>query len=61
MCCFVAGLVANVAGTFAVNVAIFNLSFVPLMLSLLVAALSGGLGGLVASSIARSLERLGIL
>lgn len=61
MCCFVAGLVANVAGTFAVNVAIFNLSFVPLMLSLLVAALSGGLGGLVASSIARSLEKLGIL
>ncbi len=61
VCCFVGGMVANVAGTIAVNWAIFRLPFIPLMLSITVAALSGGLGGLVASSIARNLKRLGIL
>lgn len=61
LCCFVGGMIANVAGTFAVNTAIFRLSFVPLMLSLSVAALSGGVGGLVASSVARNLKKLDIL
>ena len=61
LCCFVGGMVANMAGTFAVNFAIFNLSFTPLMLSIAVAALSGGLGGLVASSVVRNLKKLDIL
>lgn len=61
LCCFVAGMVANMAGTFAVNFAIFNLSLTPLMLSIAVAALSGGLGGLIASRVARGLQKLDIL
>jgi hypothetical protein len=61
VCCFVGGVVANMAGSFAVNVAIFNLPFVPMMLSLCVAALSGGLGGLVAGLVARNINKLGIL
>lgn len=60
-CCFIAGMVANVAGTFAVNFALFNLSFIPLMLSIAVAALSGGLGGLVASRVVRGLQKLDII
>lgn len=61
MCCFVGGMIANVAGTLAVNIAIFQLPLIPLLLSIAVAALSGGLGGLVASSIARNLKKLDIL
>ena len=61
LCCFVAGMVANLAGSFAVNVAIFNLPFVPLMLSLSLAALSGGLGGLVANLLAHRIEQVGIV
>ncbi len=59
--CFFGGVIANVTGSFAVNLAIFNLSFVPLMLSLSTAALSGGLGGLVAYGIAVNVKKLGIL
>ncbi len=61
MCAFLGGVVANMVGSFAVNLAIFNLPFVPLMLSLCAAALSGGLGGLVAYGIAKNLSGLGIL
>jgi len=61
LCCFIGGMVANLTGTFAVNLAIFNLSFTPLILSIAVAALSGGLGGLVASTVARNLKKLDIL
>lgn len=61
LCCFVGGMVANISGTIAVNLAIFRLPLIPLMLSIAVAALSGGLGGLVASSIARNLKKLDIL
>lgn len=60
-CCFVAGMIANMAGTFGVNLAIFNLSLVPLLLSIAAAALSGGLGGLLASSIVKGLEKLDLL
>ncbi len=61
ICCFIGGVVANMAGSFSVNLAIFNLSFVPLMLSLAASALSGGLGGLVAHAIGSNVRRLGIL
>lgn len=60
-CCFAGGVIANLVGSFAVNIAIFNLSFIPLMLSLCVAALSGGLGGAVAHSVAKQIKKLGIL
>jgi len=61
VCCFLGGVVANLTGSFAVNLAIFNLSLVPLLLSLSAAALSGGLGGLVAYAVAAKIRKLGIL
>lgn len=60
-CCFIAGMAANLAGSLAVNVTIFRLPPLPLLLSLTAAALSGGVGGLVANGVARSLERLGLV
>ncbi len=59
--CFAGGVLANITGSFAGNLAIFNLSFIPLMLSLCAAALSGGLGGLVAHAIGSNVRKLGIL
>ncbi|HBC92507.1 MAG TPA: hypothetical protein DCZ10_06275 [Pelotomaculum sp.] len=50
-CAFLAGLLCNIAGTFMVNFVYFRLPVVPLVLSLSAAALSGGLGGLVAFKI----------
>lgn len=61
LCCFVGGMVANMAGSFAVNLTIFNLPLVPVLLALSVAALSGGLGGLVAHVIAQQIHGLEIL
>ncbi len=60
-CCFVGGMLANMAGSFTVNMAIFNLPLVPLLLSLCVSALSGGLGGLVANMVVRNVEKLAII
>lgn len=61
LCCFLGGVVANMAGSFAVNFAIFDLSLIPLLLSLSAAALSGGLGGLIAHAVAKQIRKLGIL
>lgn len=47
-CAFLAGMLANIAGTTMVNFVYFRLPLIPLALSLAVAALSGGLGGLLA-------------
>ncbi len=58
--CFLSGIAANMAGSFAVNLAIFNLSFIPLMVALTASALSGGLGGLIAASLTQQIERLEI-
>ena len=60
LCCFIGGVAANMAGSFAVNLAIFNLSFIPLMLALSAAALSGGLGGLIAYAVAINIRKLGV-
>lgn len=51
MCCFFAGIVANITGSFLVNIVFFRLPLVPLMLSLSCAAISGGLGGIIAHTI----------
>lgn len=47
-CLFISGIVANISGTFLVNIVFFRLPLVPLLLSLSSAALSGGLGGVIA-------------
>lgn len=57
-CAFLAGMLANVAGTAMVNFVYFRLPPIPLALSLSVAALSGGLGGILAFQILQPLWRL---
>jgi hypothetical protein len=59
--CFFACMCANLMGTFLVGVSIFNIPFVPLMLSLCVSALSGGLGGLLAYALIKRVRELNIL
>jgi len=59
--CFLAGIATNVVGTYAVNVALFRLPGLPLMLSLAAAALSGGVGGVLAYGLAQRLARLGLM
>jgi hypothetical protein len=60
VCCFVAGICANIAGSYSVNLLIFRLPTVPLLLSLAVSALSGGLGGWAAYGLAEQVRRLQI-
>ena len=59
--CVFAGLLANVAGTVSVNFLFFSLPWVPLLLSLFVAALSGGLGGAGAWGITKQLKGWGVI
>jgi len=55
-CCFLAGIVANVTGTFIVQAAFFQLPAVPLVLALSSAALSGGGGGILAWSLTKQIN-----
>ncbi len=57
LCAFLAGVAANVTGSALVNVIYFRLPMIPLVLSLAVAALSGGLGGLVAYKILQLVKK----
>lgn len=50
-CAFLAGLLANVTGTFLTNFVYFRLPLIPLVLSVSTAALSGGIGGILAFEI----------
>ncbi len=45
--CFFAGISGNISGTFLVNSVFFRLPLIPLVLSLLLSALSGAIGGLL--------------
>jgi ABC-type thiamin/hydroxymethylpyrimidine transport system permease subunit len=45
---FAAGLIANISGTYLSNLVFFRLPLLPLIISLSIGALSGGLGGLLA-------------
>lgn len=53
-CCFAAGMAANSCATFLVNLIFFNMPLIPMVLSLAVAALSGGIGGLIAFKIVQA-------
>lgn len=55
-CAFLAGLLANLSGSVLINLIYFRLPLVPLVLSLSVAALSGGLGGIVAYKILEKIK-----
>lgn len=56
----VAGILANLAGTICVNIIFFSLPMIPLLLSLCVAAFSGGLGGVLAWLLLTALKKYGI-
>lgn len=58
-CSFLAGVLANICGSGLVNILYFRLPLVPLMLALTVAALSGGLGGIIAYKILHQLKKTG--
>ncbi len=55
---FIAGILANLAGTYLSNLVFFRLPFAPLVLGLSCAALSGGVGGLIAFKIHTSINRM---
>ena len=57
LCAFLAGVVANVSGSALVNIIYFRLPLIPLILSLAVASLSGGLGGLVAFKVVQLVKK----
>ncbi|MDR2687471.1 MAG: ECF transporter S component [Oscillospiraceae bacterium] len=59
--CVFAGLLANAVGTVSVNFIFFSLPWLPLLLSLFAAALSGGLGGAAAWGITRQLKAWGVV
>ena len=54
---FICGILANITGTFLVNIAFFRLPLVPLVLTLATASFSGGIGGLIAHSIVKRLKK----
>jgi len=59
-CCFLAGMIANLTGTLIVNFIFFRLPLVPLLLSLTVAAFSGGIGGLLSWWLLSALGKYGV-
>ena len=56
----IAGILANVTGTLCVNLIFFSLPLIPLLLSVTVAAVSGGTGGILAWILLNSLRKYGI-
>lgn len=58
---FISGILANTSGTALVNLIFFRLPMVPLILTLSSAALSGGLGGIIAYYIIEKLKNHGAL
>ena len=58
---FIAGILANISGTFLVNVIFFRLPLIPLVLTLATASLSGGIGGLIAYGSYKQLRKNQVL
>ena len=61
LCGVFGGMAANLTGTLSVNLAFFNMPLVPLLLTLCAGALSGGLGGALAWSIAAQLKKYKVI
>lgn len=59
--CFLGGIIANMTGTFLTSLIYFELPLIPLVLTLSTAALSGGLGGLLAYRIIHSIKKQHII
>ena len=60
-CAFISCILANIAGTIAVNLIFFRLPPIPLLLSLTAAAFSGGFGGVLAWHLLQALKRFDII
>lgn len=58
---FVLGLAANIMGTFLSSLVFFRLPLIPMLLTLSVASLSGGIGGLIAYKIMKQLDKTNII
>ena len=58
---FFSCILANICGALSVNLIFFRLPTIPLLLSLASAALSGGLGGVLAWHLLKALRRHGIV
>ena len=56
-CCFLSGILANVTGTLMVSFIFFRLPPIPMALTLCTAALSGGVGGILAWQVIKALRR----
>lgn len=54
---FLAGIMANLTGTFLSSLVFFRLPLVPLLLSLSAASLSGGMGGIIAFQLSKQLSK----
>ena len=60
-CAFVSCILANLCGTFSVNLIFFRLPTIPLLLSLAAAAFSGGVGGVISWQILGALRKYEII
>lgn len=59
--CFIACIIANMTGTFLSNLVFFRLPLVPLMFSFSMAALSGGLGGMIVHMVISNIRKYNII
>ncbi|MCW4022588.1 MAG: ECF transporter S component [archaeon] len=59
-CCFGASAIANIVGTALVGVLVLALPIVPLVFSMILAAISGGLGGIIANTLLVECKKLGL-
>jgi len=56
--CFIGGITANVSGSVLVNLIFFRLPLIPLLFTTALAALSGGLGGIITWQIVKHFKKL---
>jgi len=61
LCCFFSGMIANLTGTFLVGVGIMALPVIPMLLGLALAAVSGGLGGLLGWVLTKKVKDLEVI
>ena len=61
LCCFFAGMVANLTGVALVSGLVMALPMIPMMLGLTLGALSGGLGGLLTWVLADKIKAMGVM
>lgn len=57
LCCFFGCITANVSGILLVNLVFFRLPLLPLLLAVVLAVVSGGIGGIVAWNIIKPLKK----